>query len=78
MILELRLSNIFSFRDEMSLNLQAANIQTRKAQTLKGNVFSIGGEQLLKSVAITPEIKKNGPYTPWPNSTLAAFFSDIR
>ena len=52
MILELRLSNIFSLRDEMSLNLQAANIQTRKAQTLKGNVFSIGGEQLLKSVAI--------------------------
>ena len=44
MILELRLSNIFSFRDEMSLNLQAANIQTRKAQALKGNVFSIGGE----------------------------------
>ena len=52
MILELRLSNIFSFRDEMSLNLQATNIQTRKAQALKGNVFSIGGEQLLKSVAI--------------------------
>ena len=52
MILELRLSNIFSLRDEMSLNLQAANIQTRKAQALKGNVFSIGGEQLLKSVAI--------------------------
>ena len=52
MILELRLSNMFSLRDEMILDLQAAKIQTQKARTLEGNVFSVGGEQLLKSVAV--------------------------
>ena len=52
MILELRLSNMFSLRDEMTLDLQAAKIQTQKARTLEGNVFSVGGEQLLKSVAV--------------------------
>ena len=52
MILELRLSNIFSFRDEMKLDLQAAKIQTQKSRALEGNIFSIGGEQLLKSIAV--------------------------
>ena len=52
MILELRLSNMFSLRDEVSLNLQAAKIQTEKSRALSGNVFSAGGEQLLKSIAV--------------------------
>ena len=52
MILELRLSNMFSLRDEVSLNLQAARIQTQKARELEGNMFTEGGEQLLKSVAV--------------------------
>ena len=52
MILELRLSNIFSLRDEMTLSLQAAKIQTQKAKALEGNLFAIGGEQMLKSVAV--------------------------
>ena len=52
MILELRLSNIFSLRDEMTLSLQAAKIQTQKAKALEGNLFTIGGEQMLKSVAV--------------------------
>jgi len=43
---------MFSLRDEMALDLQAAKIQTQKARTLEGNVFSVGGEQLLKSVAV--------------------------
>lgn len=52
MILELRLSNMFSLRGEVSLNLQAARIQTQKARELEGNLFTVGGEQLLKSVAV--------------------------
>lgn len=52
MILELRLSNLFSLRDEISLDLQAAKIQTQKSRSLEGNVFSVSGEKLLKSVAI--------------------------
>ena len=52
MILELRLSNIFSLRDEVTLDMQAAKIQTQKARTLEGNVFSVGGEKLLKSMAV--------------------------
>ncbi len=52
MILELRLSNIFSLRDEITLDLQAAKIQTKKGRELEGNLFHVGDEQLLKSVAI--------------------------
>ena len=52
MILEIRLSNMFSFRDEVTLDLQAAKIQTKKARELEGNLFSVDGEQMLKSVAL--------------------------
>ncbi len=52
MILELRLSNMYSLRDEMVLSLQVATIQSQKARELAGNTFTIGGEQLLKSVSI--------------------------
>ena len=46
------MSNMFSLRDEMTLDLQAAKIQSQKARGLEGNLFSAGGEQLLKSVAV--------------------------
>lgn len=52
MILEVRLSNMFSLRDEMTLSLQAAKIQTQKGRALEGNLFRVGGEQMLKSVAV--------------------------
>lgn len=52
MVLEIRLSNMFSFRDELTLDLQAAKIQTKKARELEGNLFSVDGEQMLKSVAL--------------------------
>lgn len=52
MALEIRLSNMFSFRDEVTLDLQAAKIQTKKARELEGNLFSVDGEQMLKSVAL--------------------------
>lgn len=43
---------MFSLRDEMTLSLQAAKIQTQKGRALEGNLFSVGGEQMLKSVAV--------------------------
>lgn len=52
MVLEIRLRNMFSFRDEVTLDLQAAKIQTKKARELEGNLFSVDGEQMLKSVAL--------------------------
>lgn len=52
MVLEIRLSNMFSFRDEVTLDLQAAKIQTKKARELEGNLFSVDGEQMFKSVAL--------------------------
>jgi AAA15 family ATPase/GTPase len=52
MVLEIRLTNFFSLRDEAVLDLQAANLQTRKAKELEGNTFVCGGERMLKTVAI--------------------------
>ena len=52
MILEIRLSNLFSLRDDVVLDLQAAKIQTKKGLALANNYFSVGNEKLLKSVAI--------------------------
>lgn len=52
MILELRFSNMFSFREEVVVDLQAARIQTVKGRALAGNFFQVGDENLLKSIAI--------------------------
>ena len=52
MTLEFRFSNIFSFRDETALYLQAAKIQSEKARALNKNLFTANGEQMLKSIAI--------------------------
>jgi len=52
MVIEVRLENIFSFRKEAILPLQAAKISTEKARALSGNVFTIGGEQILKSAGL--------------------------
>ena len=52
MILEIRLSNFFSIKDEITLDMQAANIQTKKAKDLEGNTFVCSNERILKTVAI--------------------------
>lgn len=52
MVLEFRIGNIFSIKDEITVDLQAANIQTKAARELMGNTFTSGDERLLKSVAI--------------------------
>ncbi len=52
MILEIRLNNFFSIMDEVVLDMQAANIQSKKAKGLKSNTCECGGVKVLKTVAI--------------------------
>ena len=52
MILEIRLSNFYSIKDEVILDLRAGNIQTKKAKELKDHFFTHKKENVLKSIAI--------------------------
>ncbi|MBO4691298.1 MAG: ATP-binding protein [Bacteroidales bacterium] len=52
MVLEIRLSNFFSINEEVVLDMQAANLQTKQSKVLEGNTFVCNGERLLKTVAI--------------------------
>lgn len=52
MILEIRLSNFFSIKDEIVIDFRAANIQSKNARALKDNVFTQGKEKLLKTLLI--------------------------
>ena len=52
MVSKFRLKNVFSFRDEITLDLQAAKIQTEKGKALSGILFTINGEQILKSISM--------------------------
>ena len=52
MILEIALVNFFSIQEKITLDLQAANIQTKEARALADNTFAVGNERLLKTVAI--------------------------
>lgn len=52
MVLEIALTNFFSINEKITLDLQAANLQTKEARALAGNTFSAGGEHLLKTAAI--------------------------
>jgi len=52
MILEIRLSNFFSIKDEVVLNLQAGSIRSQAAQLLKDNAFDYNGGKILKTIAL--------------------------
>ena len=52
MVLEIRLSNFFSIKDEIVLDLRAGKSKSKKAQALQTNSFAYKDEQILKSVAI--------------------------
>ena len=52
MILEIRLSNFFSIKDEIVLDLQAGKIQSQAAKLLEGNSFDYNDEKILKTVAL--------------------------
>ena len=52
MILEIRLSNFFSIKDEVVLDLRGGKINSEVSRNLKDNVFKYGDDQILKTVAI--------------------------
>ncbi len=52
MVLKIALANFFSINEKVTLDLQAANIQTKETRALADNTFSVGNERLLKTVAI--------------------------
>ena len=58
MILEIRLSNFFSIKDEVVLDMQAASIQTKKAKELEENTFVCGDERLLKLLPFMVQMRQ--------------------
>lgn len=52
MILEISLTNFFSINEKVTLDLQAANLQSKEARALADNVIVADGERVLKTVAI--------------------------
>lgn len=52
MVLEIRLSNFFSIKEEITLDLRAANIQTKQAKELSGNIFDLDKLKVIKTLAL--------------------------
>ncbi len=52
MILEIRLSNFLSIKEEVVLDMKAANIKSKNAKELPENVFSFNDTDILKTIAI--------------------------
>ncbi len=52
MVIEIRLSNFFSIRDEISLNMLAGKIQSKAAKDIEQNTFEYNGDRILKTVAL--------------------------
>jgi AAA15 family ATPase/GTPase len=52
MILEIRLQNFFSIKDEILLDFRAASIKTGGAQSLSANVIDSPGGKILKSIGL--------------------------
>lgn len=52
MILEIRLTNFFSIRDEVVLDMKAANLKSENAKALSDNIFSFNDTEILKTAAI--------------------------
>ena len=52
MVLEIKISNFRSIRDEAVLDLRAGNISTPKSKALHANLFKFGDVEVLKTVAL--------------------------
>ena len=52
MVLEIRLSNFFSIKDEVALDFRAANIKSANAKALENNLFHQGANQVLKTLVL--------------------------
>lgn len=52
MVLEIRISNFFSIKDEIVLDFRAANIKSANAKALQDNIFEENKTNVLKTIAI--------------------------
>jgi len=52
MVLEIRISNFFSIKDEIVLDFRASNLKSTNAKALSDNVFEFDKTQVLKTIAI--------------------------
>ena len=52
MVLEIKLSNLFSVNEEVVLDLRAGNIKSAKAKKLSNNIFNYDDIEVLKTVAL--------------------------
>ncbi len=52
MVLEIRIKNFFSIKEEVILDLRAANINSKKAKELRDNYFEVNQYKILKNIAI--------------------------
>jgi AAA15 family ATPase/GTPase len=52
MVLEIRLSNFFSIKEEVVLDLRAGNIKNEKSKSLIDNIFNYNDIEVLKTVAL--------------------------
>ncbi|MBN2892908.1 MAG: ATP-binding protein [Bacteroidales bacterium] len=52
MVLEIRLSNFYSIKDEIILDMRAAKIKNAQAQNLKNNIFSFNDIDVLKTAIL--------------------------
>lgn len=52
MVLEIKIRNFFSIKEEVCLDFRAANIKTANARMLKDNVFSIDDTDVLKTIVM--------------------------
>ena len=52
MVLEIRISNFFSIKDEIVLDFRAANIKSANAKALQDNIFEEDKTDVLKTIAI--------------------------
>ena len=52
MVLEIAITNFFSIKETIRLDLQAARLQSKEARALASNVIEAGGERALKTLAI--------------------------
>jgi len=52
MVLEIRIGNLFSIKDEITLDFRAANIKSANAKALADNIFTENDTGILKTIAI--------------------------
>src|SRR5690606_20245181 len=52
MVLEIRLSNFFSIKDEVSIDFRAANLKSATVRELSDNVFGFDDSDVLKTIIL--------------------------